>query len=179
MSAGDGQGHGALLCPHHRICSSRQHLCTSHHQFVPGDHTSTTFTSRVHQADPSAAQNPLKHPKPKPPPHFCILILLLLQLSLPFPAVPAPGAGSGPGHGPGLCPAAAPLGFSCSASKAAPGPPAAAPLCRTETKIFTSCCPPGAETSLGNSNEKLKIKGQKEIDAGLAPEVRALKIAVM
>lgn len=86
MSAGDGQGHGALLCPHHPICSSCQHLCTSHHQFVPGDHTSTTFTSRVHQADPSAAQNPLKHPKPKPPPHFCILILLLLQAE---PAVPS------------------------------------------------------------------------------------------
>lgn len=79
---------------------------------------------------------------------------------------------------------AAPAGFQLLAqrSRAVPVPPH--PPSRLGVPCGDKNTSPAAphlvlETSLGNSNKKLKIKGPKERDRRLAAEVRELKIAVM
>lgn len=162
----------------------------------------------VCQAHTSAVQNPKQHPKNSTTPHFCILSRvwkrlrgthhgLCFQQEWPCPSPQqlqqsrAGAAGearplpwdealifsSAAAHRPQPR-----LGFSCCPSGAVPVPPR--PRSRLVGPHGDKNTSPAAahlvpETSLGNSNKKLKIKGRKEIGTGLAPEVRELKTAVI
>lgn len=162
----------------------------------------------VCQAHTSAVQNPNQHPKTDMTPHFCILSRvwkwprwthrgLGFQQEQPCPPPwqlrqshggAAGGALVLPWDGALILGSAATcrlrpwLGFSCWPSGAVPVPPH--PQSRLVVPHGDKNTSPAAahlvpETSLGNGSKKLKIKGRKEIDTGLTPEVRELKITVI